>query len=111
MSSTLELWQTEWCPSSHRVRQRMTELGIGYSIRQVPVEHDDRLELVAATGVTEIPVLVSDGEVIAGEDTIFEYLDRNFPEPREADAQRRKAAKAKKRELEDACPKLTAATH
>ena len=24
---TLELSQTEWCPTSHRVRQRLTELG------------------------------------------------------------------------------------
>ena len=25
-----ELWQTEWCPASRRVRQRLTELGIDY---------------------------------------------------------------------------------
>ena len=25
-SANLELWQTEWCPASHRVRQRLTEL-------------------------------------------------------------------------------------
>ena len=43
MSSTnLELWQTEWCPASHRVRQRLTELGLAYVVRQVPVEREDR---------------------------------------------------------------------
>ena len=26
----VELWQTEWCPASRRVRQRLTELGIDY---------------------------------------------------------------------------------
>lgn len=26
----LELWQTEWCPASRRVRQRLTELGVDY---------------------------------------------------------------------------------
>jgi hypothetical protein len=26
-ASTTESWQTEWCPASHRVRQRLTELG------------------------------------------------------------------------------------
>lgn len=36
----LELWQTEWCPASRRVRQRLTELGIDYLIRQVPVDKD-----------------------------------------------------------------------
>ena len=30
-SLELELWQTEWCPSSHRVRQRLTELGLTYT--------------------------------------------------------------------------------
>jgi uncharacterized protein (DUF302 family) len=28
-----ELWQTEWCPASRRVRQRQTELGIDYVSR------------------------------------------------------------------------------
>ena len=36
-TATLELWQTEWCPASHRVRQRLTELGLTYTTRQVPV--------------------------------------------------------------------------
>ena len=26
----LELWQTEWCPASERIRARLTELGIDY---------------------------------------------------------------------------------
>ena len=26
----LELWQTEWCPASRRVRERLTELGVDY---------------------------------------------------------------------------------
>ena len=34
----LELFQTEWCPASRRVRQRLTELGLDYLNRQVPVE-------------------------------------------------------------------------
>ena len=38
----LELWQTEWCPASHRIRQRLTELEVDYVIRQVPVEKDER---------------------------------------------------------------------
>ena len=37
MTPNLELWQTEWCPASHRVRQRLTELGLSYLARPVPV--------------------------------------------------------------------------
>lgn len=38
----LELWQTEWCPGSRRVRQRLTELGVDYVARQVPVAKEQR---------------------------------------------------------------------
>jgi hypothetical protein len=53
----LELWQDEWCPASHRVRERLTELGADDIARQVPVEKQDRLELVRRTGSDAIPVL------------------------------------------------------
>jgi hypothetical protein len=33
----LELYQTEWCPASRRVRERLTELGLDYLVHQVPV--------------------------------------------------------------------------
>ena len=52
LPTTLVLWQTEWCPGSHRVRQRLTELGLTYTTRQVPVEHHARTELRAATGAS-----------------------------------------------------------
>ena len=107
----LELWQTEWCPASHRVRQRMTELGLAYLARQVPVERDVRHELEAATGATAIPVLVADRETVVGEQEILAYLDKHFTEPPDAARQRAKAAVAKQKELEAACPKLEAATH
>jgi glutathione S-transferase len=107
---TLYLWQTEWCPASHRVRQRLTELGLSFTARQVPVERESRTELQQATGQTAIPVLVAGGEVVAGEETILAYLDRHFDEPRDASAQRAKAAKAKHKELEEACRKLELVT-
>jgi glutathione S-transferase len=106
----LELWQTEWCPSSHRVRQRMTELGLCFLARQVPVERDARDELQRATGVRTIPVLVADGAAIAGEEAILAYLDA-CEEPSQACAHRVKAQKVMRKQLEEACPKLEAATH
>ena len=109
-TSTLELWQTEWCPASHRVRQRLTELGLTYTTRQVPVERDARAELMRATGNNEIPALVAGGVRIPGEQAILAYLNDNYIEPPDAAEQRAKAAKAKRKELEAACPKLAAAT-
>ena len=58
-----------------------------------------------------IPILVAGDEVIDGEQAILAYLDEHFTEPPDAGEQRAKAAKAKRKELEEACPKLTAATH
>ena len=110
-TSTLELWQTEWCPASHRVRQRLTELGVTYTTRQVPVQREARTELLRATGASEIPVLVGDDEPVRGEQAILAYLDSRFIEPPDAAEQRAKAAKARQKELEAACPELAAATH
>jgi glutathione S-transferase len=109
MSANLELWQTEWCPASRRVRQRLTELGLSFTAHQVPVDPDARTELQARTGAQSIPVLVAD-DVIRGEEAILAYLDEHFIEPPEAASQRERAAKAKRKELERACPELAPAT-
>jgi glutathione S-transferase len=101
MSANLELWQTEWCPSSHRVRQRLTELGLSFTARQVPVEREARTELEAKTGARTIPVLVADADVVCGEPAILAYLDERFTEPVDAVSQRERAAKARREELED----------
>ncbi len=99
----LELYQTEWCPASRRVRQRLTEFDVAYVARQVPVERGDRTELFARTGSDSIPALVcEDGEVLVGEEAILSCLDARFPEPAGAEAHRSKAIKARKRELEEA---------
>jgi glutathione S-transferase len=101
---TLELWQTEWCPASRRIRQRLTELDVDYVIRQVPVEKDERTVLVAATGSDVIPVLVHDGDqTVVGEDAIRRWLDASIAEPAGADAHRMKAEKARRRYLEEEC--------
>ncbi len=55
----LQLWQTEWCPASHRVRERLTELGVDYLTRQVPVDKEQRTVLLAATGADVIPALTT----------------------------------------------------
>jgi len=108
-----ELWQTEWCPASRRVRQRLTELGIDYITRQVAVDKDDRTLLRDRTGSDTIPVLVAPGEVpIVGEASILEFLKTHEAVPAEARAHRLRAEKARRRYLEEECecpPQL--ATH
>jgi glutathione S-transferase len=99
-----ELWQTEWCPSSRRVRQRLTELGIDHFTRQVPVEKDDRVVLRDRTGTDTIPVLVTPGdEIVAGEAAILGHLDRSETVPADAHAHRLRAEKARRRYLEEEC--------
>lgn len=106
----LELWQTEWCPSSRRIRQRLTELGIEYLTRQVPVERADRHALRAATGAESIPVLtLDDRSSLVGEEAILRWLER-LPEPPEAEAHRVKAAKVRRRYLEEECECLPTPT-
>jgi len=88
----LELYQAEWCPYSHRVRQRLTELGLSYVMHQVPPEASDREELRRRTGSDEIPALIVDGRPIRGDaDELIAYLDGEFPEPRDAAEHRRQA--------------------
>ncbi len=100
----VELWQTEWCPASRRVRQRLTELGVDYLVHQVPVEREQRTLLRARTGSDSIPVLVvDDGDVVVGEDEISAYLNSHVPEPPEARAHHLKAEKARRRYLQEEC--------
>jgi len=99
----LELWQTEWCPASRRVRQRLTELGVDYVTRQVPVERAERKLLLERAGTDTIPVLVAGREIVAGEDAIVAYLARAVSVPPGADAHRTKAEKVRRRYLEEEC--------
>jgi glutaredoxin 3 len=99
-----ELWQTEWCPASRRVRQRLTELGIDYLSRQVPVAKEDRVLLRERTGTDTIPVLLAPSEeLFVGEEAILVHLDSHEPVPAEARAHRLKAEKARRRYLEEEC--------
>jgi glutathione S-transferase len=102
------LYQTEWCPSSHRVRQRLTELGVDYVVRQVPVAKGDRHALVAVAGTDTIPVLVGDrGEVIPGADAILTWLDAHGTDSRDAAAHRARAEHHQRQ----ACAELHAIHH
>ena len=87
----MELYQAEWCPYSHRVRERLTELGLDFVARQVPADPEDRAELERAVGTNSIPVLVTDeGEPLRGDEEILRWLER-FDERPDAKRHRAKA--------------------
>ena len=84
----LELWQAEWCPFSHRVRLRLTELRVDWQARTIPLARDERDAMEAATGIRSIPTLVDGETVIHGADAIIAHLDGRYAEPPDASRQR-----------------------
>jgi glutaredoxin len=87
----MELFQAEWCPHSHRVRQRLTELGLDFQARQVEADPAQREELRRRAGTDEIPVLLVEHEAPKrGEEEILAFLDRFEPRD-DAPAHRAKA--------------------
>jgi glutaredoxin len=78
----IQLYQAEWCPYSHRVRQRLTELMVPFIAHQVEPEPHERDAMAKATGERTIPVVVlDDGTVLSGDaDEILDQIDRLFPE-------------------------------
>ncbi len=87
----MELYQAEWCPHSHKVRQRLTELGLDFQARQVSASRTSATSWSGGAGTTEIPVLIPPGsEPLCGEDEILAYLGR-FPDRADADRHREKA--------------------
>ena len=100
----LELFQTEWCPASQRVRQRLTELGLDYVNRQVPVEREARVRLRDLAGADTIPALrLENGAAIVGEENILAYLGEHILESPMAESHQEKAAKMRRRSIEEEC--------
>ena len=88
-----ELYQAEWCPHSHRVRQRLTELGVSFVARQVPADPGDREELRRKTGSDEIPALVLEDGTVVNEsaDHIIAHLDSRHSERADVDEHRERS--------------------
>jgi glutaredoxin 3 len=74
----MRLYQAEWCPFSHRVRAKLTELGVDYEVINVSASamHRDKLEEVA--GTKAIPVLVDGDRVISDSDEAISYLEQKY---------------------------------
>ena len=86
----MRLYQAEWCPFSHRVRAKLTELGIDYEIVNVPASTKKRAELEEVAGTRSIPVLVDGERVITDSGEASSYLEQNYEtDPEEREVHRR----------------------
>ena len=81
----ITLYQTEWCPYCHRVRQVLTELGLTFTAVNVPAANEDRVELIAIAGQDGVPVLTDGDRIYTDSDEIVEYLRATYPEPEDAE--------------------------
>ena len=86
----MRLYQAEWCPFSHRVRAKLTELGIDYEAVNVSASAKKRAELEALAGTRAIPVLVDGERVITDSGEAISYLEQKYEaDPEELKLHRR----------------------
>ena len=74
----VKLYQAEWCPFSHRIRAKLTELGIDYEAVNVSASAENRAELKEITGNITIPVLVDGEKVFSDSSEILSYLEEEY---------------------------------
>ncbi len=74
----MRLYQAEWCPFSHRVRAKLTELGVAYEVVNVSASAKHREELEEIAGTRAIPVLVDRQKVISDSDEAISYLEQKY---------------------------------
>ena len=74
----IKLYQAEWCPFSHRIRAKFTELGVDYEAVNVSASAEKRTELKEITGNSTIPVLVDGEKVFSDSSEILSYLEEKY---------------------------------
>lgn len=72
------LYQAEWCPYCARVRKKLTDLLLDYTIVNEPHSHSEREATKAVSGQTGIPVLVDGDVVLDDDDDIIPYLEQKY---------------------------------
>jgi glutaredoxin 3 len=74
----MKLYQAEWCPFSHRVRAKLTELGIDYEMVNVPAASKKREQLEEIAGTRAIPVLVDGERIITDSGEAIYHLEQKY---------------------------------
>ncbi len=86
----MRLYQAEWCPFSHRVRAKLTELGVDYELINVPASSKKRGDLEKVAGTTAIPVLVDGERIVSDSSEAISYLETKYgADPDELEVHRR----------------------
>ncbi len=74
----MKLYQAEWCPFSHRVRAKLTELGIDYEVANVSASARKREDLEEIAGTRAIPVLVDGERIMSDSGEAISYLEQKY---------------------------------
>jgi glutathione S-transferase len=76
----LELYQFEACPHCARVRRKLSELGLDWISREVPVDRSERQRVEAISGQPLVPVLADPDHnmVVTESEDICAYLDEIY---------------------------------
>ncbi len=85
----IKLYQAEWCPFSHRIRAKLTELGIDYEAVNVSASAEKRAELKEITGSSTIPVLVDGEKVFSDSGEMLSHLEEYEADSEELKLHRR----------------------
>ncbi len=88
----LTLYQLEWCPSCHTIRQVLTELGLTYTAVNVPFKAEQRAQVMALSGQGNVPVLQDGDRVLSDATAIVEHLRSVYASPPDAAAQAEKGS-------------------
>jgi len=81
----ITLYQSEWCPYCHRVRQTLSELGLTYTAVNVAFDRSERHELVEVSGQDGVPVLVDGDTVLTTSAAIVDHLRAAYPAAADAE--------------------------
>lgn len=75
--AAVQFYALPGCPYCAKVKRELDDLGVTYETHEVPPDHDDRDEVEALTGRTQVPVIVDADHGVDGmdeSDRIVEYL-------------------------------------
>ena len=76
----LELYQFESCPHCAKVRRKLSDLGLDWISRTVPVDRSERQRVEAISGQPLVPVLADPEHnmVVTEAEDICSYLDEVY---------------------------------
>jgi glutaredoxin 3 len=74
----ITLYNASWCWYCQRVRDKLDELGLPYTMIEVPIRHSERIEVMRVSGQSSVPVLVDGDVVLDDDDVIVPYLERTY---------------------------------